>query len=554
MSDVFEEQTVTKVDEPKVVEISAPKQAELVIEAQEQVPISSSEEKGKQQEPVTTQQTVNVIPEVQSVVAGQSPEGQTAPKIINEGKEEEDQDTISQNVELITLKCTPSVSHIVKGVVNQIYVLFEIRAKQRPQQAKKERSPLNLANVLDRSGSMAGSKLENSKIAIKEVIRQIGSNDVTHLVTYDSTVQVVFKGGTKEIASVLSDSVDSIKTGGSTDLYAGLEAGFRITQGDESVVVPESGRKRSMSFKNLRDKVTSYFDKKKKISTGDAPSKRIFLFSDGQTNAGIQDNETIFKNVENMYKEGVIVTTFGIGSGYNEVLMRGIADSAKGNYFFIDTAENIKELVAKAFSNLLSNLASDALLKVRGSKENILKRIIGKPSEANVKGASLGDITEGNANEDELIHVLCEFEVKPQDMNEADILTFEFSFTPTDSKKRVVQTGTLKMPFTSDDKVVKENPDVTTAIQMALVNDMDKEVVRLLDENKIEEAIVQKQKAVTTLTETAKLDKTGIANKLLKHEKVTLTNMQNRNESAELMRKRNDYDSYMGENKKMSFM
>jgi len=500
---------------------------------------------------------VNLISEVQQpVVAGQSTEGQTAPKIVSEGKEEDDLNTISQNIELISLKCIPNVSHIVKGVVNQIYVLFEIRAKQRAQQAKKERSPLNLANVLDRSGSMAGSKLQNSKIAIKEVIRQMCSSDVTHLITYDDKVQVVFKNGTKEIASSLSDSVDSITTGGSTDLYAGLEAGFRITQGNEPIGTTESsGRKRSMSFKNLKDKVTSYLGgKKKEFSVVGPPSKRIFLFSDGQTNAGIQDNGTIFKNVENMYKEGVIITTFGIGAGYNEVLMRGIADSAKGNYFFIDTAENIKELVDKAFSNLINNLASDTLLKVRGAKETILKRIIGKPTEANVKGASLGDIREGLPNEDDLIHVLCEFEVKPQDVNEADILNFEFSFTPTDSKKRVVQTGTLKMPFTNDDKIVKENPDVTIAIQMASVNDMDKEVVRLLDENKIDEAIVQKQKAVTTLTETAKKDKTGIANKLLKHEQITLTNMQNRTESAQLMRKRNDYDSYMGENQKMSLM
>jgi len=540
-----------------VIQQEKEKQLEPVLQPTEPV---IQQEKGKQPELIEVKAVVAPVEPIPvEPVAEQGPVGgQISPKKVSEGKEEEDdEEKVSETVNLISIKCIPAVSHVLKGVVNQLYILFEIRAKQKPQQTKKERAAFNLANVLDRSGSMSGDKLNYSKAAIKEVIKQIDYRDIIHFVTYDDKVQVVFKDGSREISSQLENAVDSVSTGGSTNLYAGLEVGFRVVKStyDGTAGAADTTRKRSLSFKNLKDKVTSFFDKnsKKKSTTGEI-TKRIFLFSDGQTNVGIKDNETIFANVENMYKEGVSVTTFGIGDDYNEALMRGIADSSKGNYFFIDSPENIKLLVTKAFNNLLWNLASDALLKVRGAKETILKRIMGKPPEANTKGASLGDIREGKADEDEVVQVLCEFEVKPQDLNEADILTFEFSFLPANSKKRIVQTGSLKMPFTSDDKIVKENDEVMTSINVAQVNDMDKEVIRLLDEDKVEEAITQKEKTVGVLKEAARKDKSGLASKLLKHEEITLNNMQNRTESAKMMRKRNDYDNYMGEQKQMSLM
>ena len=55
----------------------------------------------------------------------------------------------------------------------------------------KERRPLNLAVVLDRSGSMGGDKLVNVKEATKILAGQMGKDDVFSLTAFDTQVTPV---------------------------------------------------------------------------------------------------------------------------------------------------------------------------------------------------------------------------------------------------------------------------------------------------------------------------------------------------------------------------
>ncbi|MHC4639468.1 MAG: VWA domain-containing protein [Planctomycetota bacterium] len=56
---------------------------------------------------------------------------------------------------------------------------------------EKDRAPVNIAIVIDKSGSMTGEKIEKAREAAIMVIRRLKSSDIISVVAYDSTVKVI---------------------------------------------------------------------------------------------------------------------------------------------------------------------------------------------------------------------------------------------------------------------------------------------------------------------------------------------------------------------------
>jgi hypothetical protein len=56
------------------------------------------------------------------------------------------------------------------------------------EQPEKQRSPLNLALVLDHSGSMSGPKLRNVKEATKQLVKMLHKDDIFSLTIFDDEV------------------------------------------------------------------------------------------------------------------------------------------------------------------------------------------------------------------------------------------------------------------------------------------------------------------------------------------------------------------------------
>jgi Ca-activated chloride channel family protein len=72
---------------------------------------------------------------------------------------------------------------------NEIWLYCEIKAAA--VKLDKERAPLNISLVIDRSGSMSGEKLENVKRAVEFVIQNLNPADYLSIVQYDNNVQVL---------------------------------------------------------------------------------------------------------------------------------------------------------------------------------------------------------------------------------------------------------------------------------------------------------------------------------------------------------------------------
>ena len=71
-------------------------------------------------------------------------------------------------------------------------LLIELTALGQPKEKKKDRLPVNLALVVDRSGSMSGRYIEAAKIAAMGIADRLTTKDRLSLVSFDNRVKVHF--------------------------------------------------------------------------------------------------------------------------------------------------------------------------------------------------------------------------------------------------------------------------------------------------------------------------------------------------------------------------
>jgi len=182
---------------------------------------------------------------------------------------------------------------------------IQVVADKKP--SEKRRTPLNLAIVLDRSGSMSGAKLEKARQAAAVALDQLEEDDIFSLVVYDNDVDVVIPAGKVKDKEALEKKIHAIQSRGSTALYAGMKEGA----------------------KQLKE-----FLGKERIN-------RVILLSDGLANVGPSSPSELATLGQELSKSGIVVSTIGLGDDYNEDLMTALAESSHGNYYYVQDAEKL---------------------------------------------------------------------------------------------------------------------------------------------------------------------------------------------------------------------
>jgi len=206
---------------------------------------------------------------------------------------------------------------------NIVDVLIRVQAPDAPKSGLPERPRLNLAIVIDRSGSMAGQPLHEAKRAASFMIDSLKPTDRASVVTYDDEVAVVAPSRHVEGTTNFKSAIAEIHSGGSTNLHGGWLKGAEETA------------------KHLAAKYTS----------------RVLLLSDGQANAGMTSVDEIALQVAQLADTGITTSTYGLGEGFNEELMVAIARSGRGNGYYSENAEHLLTRFHEEFS-LLSSLCA----------------------------------------------------------------------------------------------------------------------------------------------------------------------------------------------------
>lgn len=174
----------------------------------------------------------------------------------------------------------------------------------RPQPSAGPRSPrrpFNLSLVIDRSGSMAGAPLRQALKAAAALVGQLNPDDVLSLVVYDDTVETILPPAKVSNKQAIYEMIRKVHAGGTTNLSGGW------LKGCEHVLAQR----------------------------GADMIHRVLLLTDGQANVGVVDPKVLIATARQKADAGVVTTTLGFGTNFNEDLLIGMAQAAGGNFYFI---------------------------------------------------------------------------------------------------------------------------------------------------------------------------------------------------------------------------
>nr|MBA3895200.1 VWA domain-containing protein [Gemmatimonadales bacterium] len=210
------------------------------------------------------------------------------------------------------------------------YLRVSFTAPEAPRSGT--RLPVNVALVLDRSGSMSGGKLDLAREAAERALAQLKSDDRFAVVAYDDRVDVVTPSSmaTPAARSRAAYRLRSIEPRGSTDLCSGWLAG-----------IEQVGREMNPA------------------SIG-----RCLLLTDGLANHGITDHSELTRYAGELRGRGVATSTFGVGEDFDERLLQAMAEAGGGNSYYLRDAERISEFLESEIGEALEVVARGVSLVV----------------------------------------------------------------------------------------------------------------------------------------------------------------------------------------------
>jgi Ca-activated chloride channel family protein len=233
----------------------------------------------------------------------------------------------------VSLKAELSNTHVLMPGDGKLAVVAELAAAVPDGPTAGPRLSLNLALVIDRSGSMRGDKMDETKQAARKLVEQLLPDDTLSIVSYSDDVRVDLPASKLSAAQreAAYDAIARMQPSGSTNLSGGLARGQEEVQ--------------------------------RNLAKGQV--NRVILMSDGLANRGVTDTDAIAQSAQRDAQQGISVTTIGVGTDYNEDLMTAVADKASGNYYFVAGAAAIPGVLTTELGKMAATVAQDARVELR---------------------------------------------------------------------------------------------------------------------------------------------------------------------------------------------
>ncbi len=213
--------------------------------------------------------------------------------------------------------------------------------------AAARRPLVNMAIVLDKSGSMQGEKIAQARQAAEMALERLGPEDIVSIVLYDTAVQTLVPATKLADRETIYAKIRGIQAGGNTALFAGVSKGAAEARKFFS-----------------RDRVN-----------------RIVLLSDGLANVGPDSPAELGRLGVALAEEGIVVSTIGFGLDYNEDLMAELALRSDGHHYFAENGVDLARAFDVEFGEAVSVVAQNVTIEIECAEGMRPVRVLGRPAE-----------------------------------------------------------------------------------------------------------------------------------------------------------------------------
>lgn len=354
----------------------------------------------------------------------------------------------------LTLRVAPERDLIYNSGPREVVVQIDLDAK-RPEHGR--RAPMNLAVVLDRSGSMQGAKIEKAKQAACVAVDHLADNDWFSLVTFDNDTDLLLppeRVGGERHRDELKSRIDRIRPGGGTAIYAGVTLGAKQVR------------------RNLEKEFVN----------------RVILLSDGLANVGPSRTSDLAALGRDLRRDGLSVTTIGLGDDYNEDLMTALAEASNANYYYVRDAEKLPGIFAEELGAARSLVARGVTIRITVPAGVRLKEIIGQP-EIECRGRS-ADIALPEYFGGDKRRYLARCVVEEKSSAPIEVASVDLKYEPAGGEKAEPQQQAAKVDFTDEEKKSDASVRMEVMREVSIAgNRLAKErAVKLADEGKSKDA------------------------------------------------------------------
>ena len=224
-----------------------------------------------------------------------------------------------------TLRIEGRVGHPrLSRSAGETFLMLEVRGDSSGTATTQ--APVNLSLVIDRSGSMKGTRLSNAIQAATTAVERLNDGDVVSVVAFDTRPGVIVpptivRQGTRP--GILAD-IRGLSLGGDTCISCGVEEGLA-----------------------LLDQTAG------KVS-------RMIVLSDGDANNGVRDVPGFRSMAQRARDRGVSITTIGVDVDYNEKILSAIAQESNGRHYFVESDAALARIFEAEAESLTSTIASGA--------------------------------------------------------------------------------------------------------------------------------------------------------------------------------------------------
>ena len=227
------------------------------------------------------------------------------------------------------------------------------------------RPHINLALVVDTSGSMEGAAISQAREATNALLDQLREHDRIAIVTFDSRTQVLVPSTAIEGGNVgqLREAVSHMEARGTTDLAGGLRVGL--------------------------EEVVRHYD-----ASG---INRVVLLSDGVPN----DASQVAALAQVAGERRIAITTLGLGLEYDESLLASIAQTSGGHFHYVEESSAMASVFRDEVLRIQRVVARSTIVELTPGPGVVLEGVVAGSWSAQGNGIRvvIGDLAEGEARD-----------------------------------------------------------------------------------------------------------------------------------------------------------